>query len=42
MASANKAMMQAFQLLRRSNATTPIPSKKVYKRKVKHPKKEPK
>lgn len=28
------------QELRRSNAATPVPSKKVYKRKPKHPKKD--
>lgn len=32
----NKEMMRAFQELRRSNATAPIPSGKVYKRKPKH------
>lgn len=30
--AANRALMQAMQLIRRSNATSPIPSGKRYKR----------
>ena len=42
---AHAQMMQTFgvqrvQELRRSNAATPVPSKKAYKRKPKHPKKD--
>lgn len=32
----NRAMMEAFQELRRSSATTPVPSGKAYSRKTKH------
>jgi hypothetical protein len=36
----NRAMNQAFQEIRRSNAATPIPSGKAYNRKTKYGKKD--
>jgi len=36
----NRALAEAMQQLRRSNAATPIPSGKRYTRKIKHAKRE--